>query len=101
MYQIQITAIHPLYNNPMTEDNLKSFEDELGVPLSVTHFPAANISIANAEVDEATYQKLNAANAFNEVDIAIMDSSDDPLAFFLGITVVDTVNNNIVHGFIE
>lgn len=101
MYQIQITAIYPLYDNQMTSDNLKSFEDELGVPLSVTHFPTANISVAQADIDEATYQKLNAANAFNEVDIAIMDSSDDPLAFFLGITVVDTVNNTVVHGFID
>ena len=101
MYQIQITAIHPLCNNPMTEQNLKSFEEELGVPLSVTHFPAANISIAKADIDEATYQKLNAENAFNEVDIAIIDTRCDPLAFFLGITVVDTVNNIVVHGFIE
>lgn len=101
MYQIQITAIHPLYDNPMTEQNLKSFEEELGVELNVTHFPTANISIAKAEVDEETYQKLNKTNAFSKVDIAIIDTSCDPLAYFLGITVVDTVNNTIVHGFID
>ena len=101
MYQIQITAIHPLYDNPMTEDNLKSFEEELGVPLNVTHFPAVNISVASAEVDEATYEKLKENHAFNRVDIAIVDTCENTLGYFLSITVVDIVNNTIVHGFIE
>lgn len=101
MYQIQITAIYPLYDNQMTSDNLKSFEDELGVPLNVTHFPTANISVAQADIDEPTYEKLKESNAFNQVGIAIMDTCDDPLAYFLGITVVDTVNNTVVYGFID
>ena len=101
MYQIQITAIHPLYDDPMTEDSLKSFEDELGVPLSVSHFPAANISIASADINEPTYEKLKESNAFNQAGIAIMATCEDPLAYFLGITVVDTVNNTVVYGFID
>ena len=101
MYQIQITAIYPLYDNQMTEDNLKSFEDELGVPLKVTHFPTVYISVAQADIDEPTYEKLKESNTFNQVGIAIMDTCEDPLAYFLGITVVDTVNNTVVYGFID